>query len=211
MSSELSPSAQADPRQKSLLEASLSVFLRYGFRKTSMEEVARAAHISRQGLYLHFKAKEDLFRATVQYFLHRTLDAARVQLADHKRPLPERLLGAFDAVMGRFVGIVGSDAEDLAAASSALVGNLISEHEHSFVEQLAKTMRSEGVVAAYKPTGLTAKQLAETLYATARGLKHSARTQSEFGERMAVAIRMLCAPCESARTDDKGARKKDAR
>jgi AcrR family transcriptional regulator len=199
MSSESPTPLVTDARQKSLLAASLTVFLRYGFRKTSMEEVARAAHISRQGLYLHFKTKEDLFRATVSHFLDGTLQAASSQLSDHDLPLKERLLRAFDAIMGRFVGMFGGDAEDLAEASSALVGSLITEHEQSFIEQLAKTLRSEGVLSAYKPAGLTAKQLAETLYATARGLKYSARSQAEFGERMTIAIRMLCAPWTETR------------
>jgi AcrR family transcriptional regulator len=185
---------ESDARQKNLLDASLAVFLRYGFRKTAMEEVARAAGISRQGLYLHFKTKEDLFRATVRHFLATTLRDARAKLEDETLPLPERLGGAFDAMVGRFVGMLGGDAEDLSAASSALVGNLIAEHEQSFVDLVAKCLRGAGVLAAYKAAGLSAKQLSETLYATARGLKYSARSQGDFAERMAVAIRMLCSP-----------------
>ena len=46
-----------DPRRSRLLEAALGVFLRYGYKKTSMDEVARAADLSRQGLYLHFATK----------------------------------------------------------------------------------------------------------------------------------------------------------
>lgn len=200
MSSGLSASEDTAVRQKLLLEAALAVFLRYGFRKTSMEEVARAAHISRQGLYLHFKTKEDLFRATVRHFLSSTLSAAKAELEGApSTPLKVRLERAFDAVIGRFVGMLGADAEDLGEASSALLGPLLREHERSFVEQLAKTLRSEGVHGAYKSAGLSAKQLAETLYATARGLKYSAQSRAEFGERMAVAIRVLCAPCKEGR------------
>lgn len=199
---------ESDGRQKNLLHASLGVFLRYGFRKTSMEEVARAAGISRQGLYLHFKTKEDLFRATVRYFLSSTLKDARERLEDERQPLQERLGGAFDAMLGRFVGMVGSDAEDLNAASSALVGDLIVEHERSFIELLAKCLRGAGVVAAYRAAGLSAKQLAETLHATARGLKYSARSQSEFSQRMALAIRMLCAAGQGG---ERGTRAKEGR
>jgi TetR/AcrR family transcriptional regulator of autoinduction and epiphytic fitness len=198
MSSSPGDNLESDARQKNLLDASLTVFLRYGFRKTSMEEVARAARISRQGLYLHFKTKEDLFRATVRHFLSTTLRDARAKLEDETLPLPERLGAAFDAMLGRFVGMLGSDAEDLNAASSALVGNLIAEHEQSFVDLVAKCLRSAGVLAAYKSAGLSAKQLAETLYATARGLKYSARSPSDFSERMAVAIRMLCSPWQGS-------------
>jgi TetR/AcrR family transcriptional regulator of autoinduction and epiphytic fitness len=209
MTSEAEERPPSVARQKSLLEASLSVFLRYGFRKTSMEEVARAAHVSRQGLYLHFKTKEDLFRATVRHFLDSTRNAANGELRDGSRALEERLARAFDAVMGRFVGMFGTDAEDLAEASSTLVGNLIAEHEQDFIEQLAKVLRSEGILSAYKAAGLTARQLSETLYATARGLKHSARTPAEFTERMAIAIRMLCVARDAL--TERTVRRKEAR
>ncbi|MFD6726563.1 helix-turn-helix domain-containing protein, partial [Streptomyces sp. NPDC060131] len=42
--------ADAD-RRTMVLESAMATFARFGYRKTSMEEVARAAHISRPGLY----------------------------------------------------------------------------------------------------------------------------------------------------------------
>ena len=183
-----------DGARTRLLDAALTVFLRYGFRKTSMDEVARAAHVSRQGLYLHVRTKEELFRATVQHLLSSALEAAGHSLMDEARPLPERLVGAFDAVVGRFVGMFGGEAGDLAEASSTLVGELIREHESEVTEQVAKLLRNAGVAAAYKAVGLNARQLADTLYATARGLKHSCASRHDFNERMGVAARALCAP-----------------
>jgi AcrR family transcriptional regulator len=50
----------ADSRRRALLDAALAVFSRYGYQKTSMDEVARSAQLSRQGLYLHFATKEEL-------------------------------------------------------------------------------------------------------------------------------------------------------
>lgn len=181
-------------RQHQLLEAALGIFLRYGFRKTSMDEVARAAHISRQGLYLHFKTKEELFRATVRHLLDGALESAVGSLGDGSIALPRRLVLAFDAVVGRFVGGFSADAQDLAAASNALVGEMIREHEDVFCEAVAKALRGAGLAALYKPAGLSARQLAETLYATARGLKYGCATRAEFAERMSVAARMVCAP-----------------
>ena len=46
-----------------ILDAALPVFVRHGFRKTSMADIARAANISRASLYLSFSGKEELFRA----------------------------------------------------------------------------------------------------------------------------------------------------
>jgi TetR/AcrR family transcriptional regulator of autoinduction and epiphytic fitness len=187
-----------DPRRQKLLDAALTVFLRFGFRKTSMDEVARAAHISRQGLYLHFKTKEELFQATVEHLLRDAQTAAERSLCDASRPLEQRLLGAFDAVVGRFVGMLGADTADLAQAGSLLVGDMIAEHELAFAEAVAKALRGSGLLGAYRTVGLSARQLADTLYATARGLKYSCATRAEFVERMGVAVRALCAPLGAA-------------
>jgi len=59
-------------------------------------------------------------------------------------------------------------------------------------------VRSSGLPAAYKPAGLSARQLVETLQATARGLKHGCASRAEFGERMGAALRALCLPLRQA-------------
>ncbi|WP_438001396.1 TetR/AcrR family transcriptional regulator [Sorangium sp. So ce185] len=195
-----------DVRRRKLMDAALTVFLRFGFRKTSMDEVARAANVSRQGLYLHFATKEELFRASVAYFLDTALAAAAAALADAERPLEERLVAAFDTWVGQFVGALGSDAADLHAATKELVGPTVDEREGQFVEAVEEALRASGLVAAYAPAGVTARQLAETLYAAARGLKYGAATRETFVEGMSVAARVMCLPQRDDR--EKGARKR---
>ncbi|AKT38826.1 TetR/AcrR family transcriptional regulator [Chondromyces crocatus] len=186
----------AEPRQRQLLEAALGVFIRYGFRKTSMDEVARAAQVSRQGLYLHFATKEELFRATLQHAFETALEEALGRLGDESAPLHERLTGAFDAWIGRYVGVFGADAADLNEASKALGGASVSDHEKSLLDAVAKVLRASGLVAAYRPAGITARQLAETLNATGIGLKHRVATRAEFVEGMRIAARAVCLSLE---------------
>lgn len=186
-------SPEADARRRRLLDAAVTVFLRFGFRKASMDEVARAAGVSRQGLYLHFSTKDELFRAAVQHLLDGALAEAAARLADADLPLEKRLVSAFDAWLGRFAGMHGGDTADLAAATADLVGALVAEREGMFVEAVTRTVRASGLVAAYKPAGLTARQLADTLYATARGLKYGAGRDA-FVEGMTVAVRAMCLP-----------------
>lgn len=45
-----------------IVETALAVFFKYGYMKVSMNEIAGAAGISREGLYLYFKSKEEIFR-----------------------------------------------------------------------------------------------------------------------------------------------------
>lgn len=192
------PRPADEARRRKLLDAAIGVFLRFGFRKASMDEVARAADVSRQGLYLHFATKEELFRAAVQHVLETSLEAAAGSLADPALPLEKRLIGAFDAWVGRFVGTMGAGAADLGEASDTLVGPLVAQHEARFTELVVKALRTAGLVAAYKPVGLTARQLTDTLSATARGLKHGCTSRPEFVERLTHAVRALCMPLRSA-------------
>lgn len=184
------PSDEA--RQRKLLDAALTVFMRYGYRKTSMDEVARAAQVSRQGLYLHFATKEELFRATVQHTLETALAAATAALGDSSLRLKDRLVRAFDEQMGRYVGMMGPGASDLAEVGGEL-GSVLAHYENLFLEAVARTLRASGLLAAYKATGLTARQLADTLYATSRGLKYSPNREA-FVAGMTIAVRAMCAP-----------------
>jgi DNA-binding NarL/FixJ family response regulator len=50
------PSTSDRGRQERILAVALEAFGRYGFRRASMDEIARSADISRQGLYLQVVA-----------------------------------------------------------------------------------------------------------------------------------------------------------
>jgi AcrR family transcriptional regulator len=189
----------AEARRRALLDAALGVFFRFGFRKTSMDEVARAAQVSRQGLYLHFDSKEALFRATVKHVLEGSLDGATTALRDAGLPLEARLVAAFDHWVGRYVGMFGASAADLAEATGALVAPMMKEYEALFIEALVRAMNASKLPAAHKRAGLTARQLADTLSATARGLKYSSASREEFRRHMTIAVRAICAPLEGGR------------
>ena len=88
---EITENGVTESRREALLEAAVGVFARYGFRKTSMDEVARAAGVSRQGLYLQFADKEELFRKAVEFRLNHQLSAAIIAPVSYThlaRPAP---------------------------------------------------------------------------------------------------------------------------
>src|SRR5262245_23091442 len=172
-----------DSRRSRVLEAALGVFLRYGFRKTSMDEVARAADLSRQGLYLQFATKEELFRATVEFALAGALDAAAARLRDPDASLQDKLVRGFDEWIGRYVGMMQShDVAELIELKDTVLGPVLTEYEQQFAEAVTRAIRGSGLPAAYKPAGLTARQLADTLRATAVGLQPTVTARAAFVE-----------------------------
>ena len=186
--------ALVDSRRRALLDAALAVFSRYGYQKTSMDEVARSAQLSRQGLYLHFATKEELFQAAVRNALEHSSGAAVAALTSVSLPLDQRLVRAFDEWLGRYIGIMGGDASDLIEATSRLSGTMLTQYEEMFSDAVTKAIRCSRLLASYKSPGITARQITDTLLATARGLKHSSKSREQFVRGFAVAVKLLCNP-----------------
>jgi AcrR family transcriptional regulator len=51
-------------RKKIIIQAG-QIFSHYGFRKTTMEEIARALKMGKSSLYYYFESKEEIFKAVV--------------------------------------------------------------------------------------------------------------------------------------------------
>ena len=92
--------APGSPQREAILRAATAIFLRYGFKKTSMDDIAQAAGVSRQGLYLYFDTKDFLFREALQYLVSYYISTARSVAEDGNLSFRDRLLGVFEAVHG---------------------------------------------------------------------------------------------------------------
>ena len=57
------PRGDAEARRGEILDAALRVFGQYGFRRTSMDDIAREAGIAKGTIYLSFAGKEEVFQA----------------------------------------------------------------------------------------------------------------------------------------------------
>jgi len=71
-------------RRNEILRRSAHLFLAQGFEITSLVDIARAAGISKAGLYYHFSSKQDLLAAIVNYGHEILEDEMRKELADSR-------------------------------------------------------------------------------------------------------------------------------
>jgi AcrR family transcriptional regulator len=66
ISSDLRPrSRRPDDRQGEIIRAALELFVTRGFAATKLEDVARAAGVSKGLPYVYFRSKEELFKAVI--------------------------------------------------------------------------------------------------------------------------------------------------
>jgi AcrR family transcriptional regulator len=63
-----SASSQPSLRVDQIVEATRTLFVRYGYRRTSVDDIAREAGIAKATLYLHFAGKEDVFQTMLSHF-----------------------------------------------------------------------------------------------------------------------------------------------
>jgi AcrR family transcriptional regulator len=55
-----------DEVREAIISAAGAVFHKYGFRKTTMDEIAIAAHKGKSSIYYYFSSKEEVFQAVVE-------------------------------------------------------------------------------------------------------------------------------------------------
>src|ERR1700755_610509 len=91
----LTPSTYSS-RKAEILDAAIGVFGRFGFKKTSVDDLAKAAKLSKQGLYLHFNSKEEIFTAAIRKYLSDGLRQVEQELSNENATLLDRLAGAMD-------------------------------------------------------------------------------------------------------------------
>jgi AcrR family transcriptional regulator len=67
-------------RRQAILAAAIGVFAQHGFDAATTDEIARAAELSKGGLYWHFKSKDAILAALLEQFFNQEL-AVLEQLA----------------------------------------------------------------------------------------------------------------------------------
>jgi AcrR family transcriptional regulator len=90
--------ARALERRKGILRAARDCFLQFGYNKTSLDDIAKRADISRPLIYRAFKNKEEIFGALFEDLFSERYPAAERLLAGRGSPR-EKLLGLYELLL----------------------------------------------------------------------------------------------------------------
>ncbi|MEM7098760.1 MAG: TetR/AcrR family transcriptional regulator [Pseudomonadota bacterium] len=180
--------------EHNLLRAALETFSAYGFKRTSLDEIARQANVSRPTIYTYFKNKEDILRAVSQGIHDATLSAIDEAL-NSEQDLSRRLTEAFWAWSKPFMGILfGSrHGAELIGAGSAIAADISINARDRFCALLAETLRRAHQNKNIDLTrgSLTVEDAAEYLVLSLNGLSSGEADEQTYRKRLNTLVRVF--------------------
>jgi AcrR family transcriptional regulator len=194
------PRGDAEARRAVILDAALRVFGQYGYRRTSMDDVAAEAGIGKGTIYLSFASKEEVFRALSQSLSQRMLAGAE---AARRRPgsTADKLAAMNAAWFGTYAETIrrSPHAAELLDAKHRLSADLVSDAASRY-KRLVQDVLTDAAAAGeldLEPAGLTADTAAELLIASARGLRSSATSPTAYRRYLNALVRVMVAGLSS--------------
>jgi AcrR family transcriptional regulator len=100
----MKPETPSAPRE-AVLDAALRLLGRFGYRKTTLDDLANESGIARRSIYVHFTSKEEIFLASIDRVVERMI-AELQRIANEEaeasdrlwRMLVTRVMSRFDSV-----------------------------------------------------------------------------------------------------------------
>ncbi|PCJ10464.1 MAG: TetR family transcriptional regulator [Rhodobacteraceae bacterium] len=177
--------ASEDPKQKAILESAWAAFSTYGFRKTSMDDIARGAGMSRPALYLHYRNKEAIFCGLVEGHYGLAFEQVAEALAA-TGSLTERLQAAFDAQGGPAMKAMMTSPHglELFEAGMSAAGAAIAEGESALQVIYTEWLEVEAAAGRAELTG-TASDIARSFCAALKGVKHTSEDYAAYSSGVA--------------------------
>lgn len=132
-----------DEKTKEILEKAAVVFMRYGVKSITMDDIARELGISKKTLYIHVKDKNDLVYKIIESKVH--LDECACSIArESSDNAIEEFFSMRHFVLENIKVINPSLFMDLHKYHSD-AWNLITQHKHEFVTSSIKENIKRGI------------------------------------------------------------------
>ena len=182
-----------DPKKLAILEASWAVFATYGFRKTSMDDIAREARMSRPALYQHYRNKEDISRSLVRH--HYQQAAERVgDILTSEGDLTETLARAFAAQGGKAMEVVLTSPHgmEMLDTGSQVAADIVAEGERHLAEVYAGWLEA-GAAQGRVRLATGPQEMASALTAALKGAKLAATDYADYEARLTALAQIFAA------------------
>jgi AcrR family transcriptional regulator len=168
-------------RRSRILDGARAAFLRFGYERTSLADIAAGAGVSRTALYHYFPSKEVVFRAVVDE-LHARSQRMAIEALENSHTLSQALTDLLEAKFGRTLAVITESPHgiELVDATHRLTGAATQVADNAF-----QAIVVQAFIRYARPS--EAEAVADTLFAAAKGLMRSGDVQvskAKFEERI---------------------------
>jgi AcrR family transcriptional regulator len=192
-------STTADLRLQKVLDAAYACFVRHGVRKTTMEDIADAAGMSRPAVYQYVRSKDDAYRRLAARVYDGALAEARTAAAS-TGTLAQRLDRVLATKLALTERLFGDSpyASELIGRNALAAGELDRRFVTDLTVLLAETITSAAAEADLPLGPEHAHEIAELVLALARGLEADHTELERRRERLRNGIALLVAGLATA-------------
>jgi AcrR family transcriptional regulator len=169
-----------------ILDAGERLLARYGYKKMTMDDLAREAGIGKGTTYLHFPSKAEVVLSTIDRIVERLLDQLRAIAQSHASPaekvrqmLVTRVLFRFDSVKGYSQGL-----DDVLRALRPAYLARRQRYFDNEAEVIAEVLRDNRASGDFTPSDPLAA--AHTLLLATNSLLPYSLSRRELGKRKEV-------------------------
>jgi AcrR family transcriptional regulator len=170
----------SDDKKSRILAAARSVFLRYGYKRVNMNDIAEAAGLSRPALYVLFKNKEEIFVAAYLRWIDETIAQVETAMAQAASPR-DKIARAFEiwAVRPFEMTMTSLEAQELLDCNFAFAQASRKQSYATFEATIAPVVAnlSETLPAASR---IAPGRIAHVLVSAVRGFKQTAATPDDM-------------------------------
>ena len=191
-----------ETRRAAILDAALKLFSQYGYRRTSIDDVAREAEIAKGTVYLNFTSKEEIFRALCERLIEYADSAVKVARATGG-PIHERLVAVLEAKFGFFFETVyrSAHAAELMDSKNRLSADLFAQSGRRYMTMLREMIEEATRAGEIAPSRmeLDPGDLAAMLVAAAHGIESNATSRAQYHRRLREIVRVIVAGLSAPR------------
>lgn len=132
---------QTKDKRAAILTAAFSLFGHYGYRRTSIDDIAQEAGIAKGTVYLYFKSKEEIFRALAQQLIDHMLTATE-SAQSTSAGVVAQLRGMLDAKFGYFFELLHHSAHvrEILDAKNQLCADLFAQSDRRYQRMLSEVI-----------------------------------------------------------------------
>ena len=183
----LQPVTNVDEKQARILDAAVSVFAIYGYRRASMEDIAREAGMSRAALYQYFRNKEDILVHGIQSYFDATEIAMKQELTPGRNLFEALLLGC-EAQAGEAAKMLFNSPHgaEFLSLKSAMPGDVSARGVARIARVWADWLDEEAAAGRVALPEGGAAEVAEAIVAGQHGQKEAARDYDDYRARLRV-------------------------